>query len=259
LKFQLIGTGSGTVDGRLTDGAWEAILLGDRAGYAKTNPAPFTGSYTLILPGASNPAGGPEGHGFGTAKINASGIATFAGTLADGSKVSQKAPLSREGVWPFYAGLYAGKGLLLSWQTFSNRPSDDLSGLLSWIRPAQPLSKFWPLGFTHETITVGSSYIRPGPTNRVLDLSQTTIVFEGGNLASTVTNLITLDAQNRITASGGNPMSMVISLSSGLFSGKMTDSGGKSATFRGAVLRKQGGGAGFLLGTNESAQVFFGW
>ena len=259
LEFELHNGNAGTVEGRVTDGEWEAVLLGDRAAYAKTNPAPFAGNYTMILPGTPNPVEGPEGHGFGTVKIDVAGVASFAGTLSDGSKVSQKVALSRAGQWPLYAGLYAGSGLLLSWQTVTNRVSDDITGVLSWIRPAQPASKFWPQGFSYETITIGSSYVRPIGTNRVLELTQGALVCQGGNLPASLTNLFALDAGGKATPLDASGMTMTISASSGLFAGKVIGAEGKTASFRGAVLQKQAGGAGFLLGTNRSAQVFFGW
>jgi hypothetical protein len=260
LELLLTANASNRITGWLSDGTWTATLLGDRSVYhAKTNPAPFAGQYTLVFPGAANPADGPEGHGYGTVKVDLAGRVTLAAALADGAKAAQKVALSQSGVWPLYVPLYKGLGQLLSWQTFSNLPSGDVSGSVNWTRPPQPASPYWPSGFTQETITVGSSYVRPGPTNPLLQITQTTFVCQGGNISPSVTHPITVDAQGKITIAGGNPISISVSPASGLFSGKLTDATGHSRTFRGAVLQKQVGGAGFLLGTNRSAQVFFGW
>jgi hypothetical protein len=260
LELLLTANSSNRITGWLSDGTWTATLLGDRSVYhAKTNPAPFAGQYTLVFPGAANPADGPEGHGYGTVKVDLAGRVTLAAALADGAKAAQKVALSQSGVWPLYVPLYKGLGQLLSWQTFSNLPSGDVSGSVNWTRPPQPASPYWPSGFTQETITVGSSYVRPGPTNPLLQITQTTFVCQGGNISPSVTHPITVDAQGKITIAGGNPISISVSPASGLFSGKLTDATGHSRTFRGAVLQKQVGGAGFLLGTNRSAQVFFGW
>jgi len=66
---------------------WEAQLLGDRAVFnSKTNPAPYAGIYTLVVPGQIDPADGPEGDGVGTLKVDSNGVASLAGTLADGDK-----------------------------------------------------------------------------------------------------------------------------------------------------------------------------
>ena len=263
LTVELDFIDGGAVDqltGRVTDGFWAATLLADRACFdAKTNIAPFAGSYTLIVPGTNNAGAGPEGDGFGTVKVDSRGMVGFAGTLPDGSKLTQKVSLSHSGAWPLYVPLYKGLGAVLSWQTISNLPGTDIAGLLSWIRPGQPTSKYWPAGFTNDTVTIGSVYTPPGLTNQVLDCTQTEITFTGGNFASSLTNVITLDPQNKITCDGTNELSLALTLKSGLFAGKVLDPlTGKSMKFKGAVLQKQNGGAGFLLGTNKSARVTFG-
>lgn len=252
---------SNQVSGRITDGLWEAQLQGDRAVFhSKTNPAPYAGSYTLVFPGQADPSIGPEGDGFGTLKVASNGVATLAGTLADGTKVSRKVPVSRNGQWPLYAALYKGAGSTLSWLTLTNRTTDDVNGLLSWIKPALPPSKQYPGGFACETMTIGSHYVRPATgTNRVLNFSQTTIQFQDGNLAVPFTNTVTLSANNQITNLSSNKLTLAISVANGLFRGSVVDpSTDKPFSFRGALLQKQNIGCGFLLGTNLSSRVAFG-
>lgn len=249
------------VTGRVTGGSWSAPLLGERATFdPKTNPAPYAGSYTLVVPGADDADNGPEGAGYAMVTVDSGGGVKFVGALADGSKVSQKASLSHAGIWPLYLPLYHGMGAVLGWQTISNAPNADIAGLLSWIRLGQPGSKYWPAGFTNEITATGSSYAAPGLTNQVLQLTQYDLTFIGGNLAAPVTNAITLDAHNKIVVQDANELSLTITLKSGLFSGKVLDPvTGQRLSFRGAVLQKQDGGAGFLLGTNRSARVVFGF
>lgn len=252
---------SNQVAGRVSDGVWEAQLIGDRAVFnSKTNPAPYAGVYTLVFPGQVDPGDGPEGDGFGTCKVASNGLATFAGTLADGTKVSQKVPLSMNGQWPLYIALYSGGGSALSWLTLTNRTTDDVNGLLSWIKPAFPKAKQYPGGFTNETMTSGSLYIRPASsTNQVLDLTQTDILFGGGNLTVPFTNTITLSANNKITNLSSNKLSLTISVANGLFRGSVVDpSTGKPFNFAGALLQKRNAGCGFLLGTNHSSHVVLG-
>ena len=50
-----------------------------------------------------------------TLTVATSGQVTFAGTLADGTTVSQSAKLSQYGQWPLYASLNSGKGQLRGW------------------------------------------------------------------------------------------------------------------------------------------------
>jgi uncharacterized protein (DUF2147 family) len=261
VEWDFGGGGTNQVVGRITDGVWEAPLLGDRTIFnSKTNPASFAGSYTIILPGQDDGDAGPEGDGFGTIKIDGNGGATLAGTLADGTKISFKAPLSMHGQCPVYVPLYSGYGSILSWLTVTNRPMDDITGLLSWIRPAQIKAKYYAGGFTNETTAIGSAYLRPVPTTTpVIAVSAPAVAFTGGNLANPFANAIAVGASSKVFNLSTNKLSLSIATASGLFKGSVTDpSSGKSFSFSGALLQKQNSGAGFLLGTNRSSQVALG-
>jgi hypothetical protein len=252
---------SNQVTGRISDGVWEAQLLGDRAVFnSKTNPAPYAGIYTIVFPGQVDLSDGPEGDGFGTLKAASNGSVTLAGTLADGTKVSRRVPLSINGQWPLYVALYSGSGSALSWLTLTNRTTDDVNGLLSWIKPSLPKAKQYPGGFTNETMAAGSVYVRPASsTNQVLNFTQTDIRFGGGNLAVPFTNTITLSANNKITNLSSNKLALTITVANGLFRGSVVDpSTVKPFNFAGALLQKQNVGCGFLLGTNHSSRVVLG-
>ena len=247
------------VVGRVTDGIWEAPLLADRTLFnTKTNPCPYVGNYTLVLPGQTNLADGPEGDGFGTIKVDGNGFASLIGTLADGTKFSNKSPLSAVGQWPIYASIPGAS--ILSWMNFTNRPTDDLTGLLSWIKSAQSKSKYYRNGFTNETIAIGSSFVRPtDPTATLLELTETTIAFSGGNLDTPFSNDILWGAKNKITNLGDNKLTLTINTASGLFTGTVTSpESGKPLKFLGALLQKQNTGSGFMLGTNQSSLVVLG-
>lgn len=256
------GGDSDEVSGRVTDGVWRAPLLGYRNPFdARTSPAPCAGNYTMILQGQSDSRLGPEGHGFGVLKVDGYGGASFAGTLADGAKVSQKRALSKSGQWPFHVALHGGQGAIHGWLTVTNRTTNDIRGALAWIKPALPKARLYPEGFAAEMSTLGSRYSRPNAsTDRVLNLAQTALVFSGGNLPGAFTNIITLSDQNRVVNLGSNKLSMSLSTASGLFSGRVVHAAtGKAFSFRGAVLQNRNAGAGFLPGTNQSSAVTFGF
>jgi hypothetical protein len=255
------GGGTNQVVGRVTDGVWEAPLMGDRAIFnSRTNPAPYLGSYTIIIPGQADGDDGPEGNGFGTIKVDGNGGTALAGTLADGTKIAFKAPLSMHGQWPVYVPLYSGYGSILSWLTLTNRPADDITGLLSWIKPAQIRARQYPRGFTNDSMAVGSVYVRPLPsTNPVITVTDPSIAFAGGNLAVPFGNSILLGANSKVTNLGSNKLALSITTSSGLFKGSVVNPAtGKSLAFSGALLQKQNAGSGFLLGTNRSSVVWVG-
>jgi hypothetical protein len=248
-------------NGRLTTGVWQTYLRGHRAVlHAKTNSAPWAGRYTLVIPGQDNPTLGPEGGGVAAVKVDTAGRATFAGTLADGTKVAHKAVLSKRGQWPLYVPLYSGGGSILSWLTVTNTDTNDIQGHLHWMKPAMLKAKQYAGGFTNKAEVLGSSYVRPASsTNRVLNLAQAEVVFDGGNLAATLTNTVALSPKNKVVNLSGTKLSLAISPSIGLFSGSVIDPfTSRSLKFKGALLQDQNCGFGFLLGTNRSSRVWFG-
>ena len=245
------------IAGRLYNDEWEAQLVVDRATFhASTNPAPYAGKYTLVLPSpAADEA--PGGDGFARVTVSAAGVVTLAGTLADGTKVSDSVTLSKAGAWPLYAPLYAGKGSVLSWMTFTNLAETDLAGALSWIRPAQPRAKFYTNGFAVQTDVVGSSYTSPASrTNRMIEIENGLVTLTGGGLADALTNAISIAPNNKVTNLGTNKLSLTFTAATGLFSGKVLNpETGRTLTLQGAVLQKQNYGAGFFLGTEGGGRV----
>ena len=253
-----VGT-NGEIDqifGDLSDGTWTSPLSGDRALYnSRTNLAPEAGLYTFFVPGSFD-SSYPRGSSYGTVRVSTSGVVTYAGSLADGSHVSAAAPLSKNGVWPVYASLYAGTGSLLSWQTFSDQSSSDISGQLSWIKPANAKSRYFPDGFDYVSIAAGSAFHAPTSTNEVLAANQAAIDFSGGNLAADFSNLISIGAHSKVTNLSSNKLSMGFALTTGIYHGLVTDpTSGHAMPFSGAVFQKLNVGYGFLLGTDHCSGV----
>jgi hypothetical protein len=255
------GDQSDQIFGRVSDGLWVSSLWGERAAFnSKTNPAPYSGAYTWLLPGQDMAADAPTGDGFGTARVSSSGQVRLAGTLAEGTKISQALPVSRRGLSPLYIPLYSGRGSLVSWLAFTNRVADDLNGLLSWIKPADTNAHHFAHGFTNECNAIGSIYTPPATsTNLVLAFTNAHVEFVGGDLSSNFTNSIAIGLGERVSNLSSNRLALRFSTASGTFSGSATDpSSGKSRSFNGAVLQKMGLGCGFLLGTNRSSRVVIG-
>jgi hypothetical protein len=254
-----VGTGAQAdqLSGHLTDGTWISTLSGDRSLFnARTNPAPCAGSYTLVIPGQDNAPALPFGHGFATMRVQPGGMASLSGTLADGTRVSWSAPVSKRGSWPLYMSLYAGNGSVLSWLTFTNTAQSDVAGLLSWIKPANIMARYYPGGFAAEYGAVGSRYVTPPIGAGILNLTNGTLTFVGGNLAADFTNSLDLSLSGRVTNLSSNRLALSFSLPTGLFNGSVVEpSSAKALTFKGVVLQKQNAGFGFLLGTNLSSRV----
>jgi hypothetical protein len=246
------------VSGTLTDGNWVSALSGDRAVFdSRTRPAPYVGAYTLILPGTDGDPSLPAGDGYGTVRVTTSGLASFTGTLADGTAVSQSGTISKDGFWPFYVPVYAGQGALISWLAFTNLPGSDINGLLSWIKPAASNSQYYSAGFRQECDAVGSTYIQPARQyGLAIALTNASLAFSGGNLPASFTNSIKVDRLGRLINQNSNALTLTVTPMSGTFKGRVTDpASGNSFSFGGAVFQKQNTGYGSLLGTNQSSRV----
>ncbi len=250
-----LGDDAGHVLGRVTEGTWTARLEGDRPGYnAKTNPAPFAGSYTLSLPADESSPDSPPGSSYATVRIDGNGVASLLGLMADGSKSVQKVPLSQSGHWPFYLPLYRGGGAALGWLRM-NSEDREVGGLVSWIKPAAP-SRYYAGGFTNEATLIGTAYVPPSAeelksgTAQVLD-----VACLGGNLAETVQGELSVLPNGRPLGAGG-PVKFGLSPATGLFKGTVQDPAtGKSRTFSGVVHQKWGTGFGVVIGLDEIGLV----
>jgi hypothetical protein len=180
--------------------------------------------------------------------VEASGKVRFIGTLADGTKVSQSATLSRDGYWPLHLPLCAGNGCLLSWLAFASQTNSDFMGALSWIKPAGSRSQYYPGGFSCEWDAFGSAYVRTDP---VLNLPTARLTFCSGGLALPITNAITIGPRNKVVTPG-KQLRLSFSAATGAFKGRFIDPAtGKPLSFSGAVFQKLNVGYGVLLGTGD--------
>ena len=242
------------ITGTVSDGQWVAQLLAQRAVFnARTNPAPYSGSYTLVLPGTNGVGNPPAGHGFGTPRIDTGGRVKLVGSLADGTAVSQSVPLSRAGHWPFYASLYGGKGSAIGWLSLTNSATNELNGIVNWIKKPQPQAKRFAAGFTNSSIPATlSKYL---PQSPVINLPSGTTAFNGGGLPS-FTNHVSLGLNNKIINQSPNSLTLNIAISTGAFNGGVAAPGQTRRTpFKGVFLQKVNTGYGYFLGTDQSGSV----
>jgi hypothetical protein len=260
LTLDLAG-GTDQITGTISDGIWTASVLADRAAlHPLDDPAIQAGRYTLILPGNDAAAATePGGDSFGTVTVDARGNVKFSGTLADGTKVSQRAPLSKNGWWPLFVPLYGGGGSVLSWVIFLDSSEASFTGVATWIKSARPGAVIYPGGFTVQRDFSGSSYRPPtNATERVLALLSGAVGFSAGNLTMPFENEVVLGEGNRVANLGANDLTLSIARASGLFSGSVTPPGAtRSVSFRGALHQKQNYGSGFFLGADQSGRVRF--
>jgi hypothetical protein len=244
--------------GTISDGNWTASLDARRPIFSAQNPAPFAGSYTVIIPGVSGSQTAPQGYGYGTLKVDVTGKVKFLGSLADGTAVTESASISQDGDWPLFGSLYKGQGILWAPMIIdTSRASDDIHGALSWIKAAQN-AKFYPDGFDVEVTGIGSTYQKPTAGTRVIDLSDATVSFAGGDLNNPFANSITIDTNNKVANQSGNKLTMTFATATGLFKGSATPPDGQNVNHRGAAFQKVNKAYGYFLGADQSGSVVVG-
>jgi hypothetical protein len=259
VSLQLDLASGSRITGQISDGSFAAQLLANRLVYSRSAPAPLGGKkFILDIPGSTAVLTLPGGDGFGTISVDSLGNVSFAGTLGDGTKITQRTFVSGQGQWPFYAPLYSGNGAIFGWLTFTNEPSDDLSGAVNWFKPGRPRTRFYPGGFAFATTAIGSLYAFTSGTP-LLSLTNGQVILSGGNLSGSVTNQASIDSRNKVTVSGPNRMTLSLSTGSGLFHGSFTHPiTRQTVALSGAVLQKPHFGAGIFFGTNQTGRVFLG-
>jgi uncharacterized repeat protein (TIGR02543 family) len=251
IALQLDLSGGNGLEGNLTNSGWTSEAIASREIYSTSHHALEAGLYTLILPTNSTSVAG--GNGFGTVNVNTSGTVTFGGTLGDGTKVTQSAVVSGAGQWPLYISLDSGNGMLLGWLAFTNETGSDISGQLSWFKPAQSGAATYPAGFTNVVQAVGSAYSLPKGA-RVLNLTNGDVLLQDGGLPQAISDPFTLGANNVVT--GSDKLSVTLTTTTGLFKGAATNSLGATVSFTGAVFQKQTNGFGQFLNAGQTGGVY---
>ncbi len=227
------------------------------------NPSPFVGKYTLAMDGG-NGLSQPFGSSFGVVAVNTAGTARFAGSLADGAPFTQSAPVSTNGLWPFYSGLYSRRGWMSGWIGFDfSNPTNDLLGSMRWQKLAPQPGKPYPNGFSIFPALIGSRYTNATATTRVLtNLTDGVLSLVGPNLAgSQLTNYVFLGTNNTVVnrPPSTNKLTYTLTKPSGIFTGTVKPVGeNRTLTYKGVMLPKQGYGVGYYLSTNLSGQVYLG-
>ena len=244
--------------GKFSGHTFETEFTVDRVVWKlKTREAAANGPYTMLLPAHDDAAtqNAPLGTGYGTVTVGKDGSAKLAGSLPDGSAVTAASYLSKDGVWPVYASLYANKGLLMGSLNFADLEDiSDFDGPLTWLRPADAKAAMFKTGFLTETDAVGSRLIKPAANVRLFPMANlggnSLLFLSGGGLTTDLTRLVTLSAANKaiIPLQDADAATLVPAPATGLFTGSFLHPGQQKATpIKGAVLQKQKLAAGYIL------------
>ncbi len=249
---------TGEVTGTVGDGTFTASLLGDRAVFnGTTSLASQAGKYTLALVHQVESADKPGGDGVGTITISTAGALALKGTLADGSKLAQKAVISKTGDWPFYANLYGGKGSTIGWLLFTNRGNSAIEGNVSWIKKNTALGKNYLAGFSNGVIGAGSAYPSVVPAGRIIAVTNGEVILNASVFTPSYTNGITLNSNNTVTVtSGSNSLKLTLTAASGAVKGTFINpSNGVSTKITGIILPNTNVVRGYFLTPGVSGGV----
>jgi hypothetical protein len=258
IEFQISSEDPDLIQGTVSSGGWTADLIADRAVFdGKRSVSPDAGQYTMIIPGNFEFTADPGGDSFGSITIDKAGRLRFSGSLADGTKVSQSATVSKGGQWPLYLSLYREGGALWAWMLFYKTPEEPLTGDVTWIRPEMIWTSFYPAGFAITSSAWGSYYQRPLKGERIIGISDGILEFNGGNLEHGITNQVVLDSKNRPVNLSPNGLTMKFNTSNGTFTGKVQHPiSWEWIRFQGVALQDYGVAAGYFLDWTKSGEVW---
>ncbi len=254
--------GSERITGTVSDGSFTSEFSSDRAWQPGSEPSAYAGRYTVVLPPDPEDGNMPNGAGWATLTVSASGVASLVGALADGSAISASATVSKDGVLPIYRVLFAPAGSIAGKILFRAGNGSDLDGTYLWTKPERPTSRTFPGAFSAAKSFIGSRYTAPVSGQTVLPVSSSAnnliVTVTGGNLESPVAQPATLATNNRVTIP--TPLlkgfATTITASTGRFSGSFADPTTKAVRrYYGVLLQKQGRGFGYFLGTDSSGHA----
>lgn len=253
-------------NGKFTGNTFATEFTVDRLVWnTRTRPAPQNGAYTLLLPAADDAAtaGAPLGAGHGTVTVGKDGTAKLAGSLADGTAVTASSWLSKDGVWPVYASLYANKGVMLGNVEYASTPGvSDMEGALTWMRSADAKAALFKPGFTTTVDAVGARYTKPAALTRMIPLKNVggnlSLFLTDGGLTGPIERLATLTAANTavVPLQDADQSTLAFTAATGLFSGSFFHPVTQAKlTFKGAVLQPQGLFSGYFLAGTQGGGV----
>ena len=260
MSLEIDGANDG-LRGFITDGNWNAPLLAGRVGFSKGKPARQSGKkYTLVMAAQGralslgDPATIPGSVGYGTLAVDGNGNVLFKGRLADSTTVSQKSSLTSLQQWPLFAPLYANKGLLLGWLNFTDGQAFDLTGSVTWVKPAQS-GRLPSAGFSRATDALGSVF---NYTNSVAALGLKNSIAAMVNRSAPAQSFTNTFVFANKVADKTNQLTLTIGPTGAFKGSAVAPNSLKRIPFDGVVLQRTNLGFGYLRLRDQEAVVLLG-
>ncbi len=269
------GSATPTLAGQILNGpAPFATLAGERDAYSAARPVPTSvrdaasaGNYTAAFAALPAPNGGldagryPRGDGWAIVVVNAAGVVSVRGQLADGSVITYASALNAANGFPFFLPLYTQRGGIGGEITFNTTAATSLetSGL-AWYRPASS-GALYPQGW-RDGIALG---LEGSPRNLVttpnaLPLGSAALTFTDGGLTSAgLAQPVTIAAGNRVTLPAPNPWQIALVMrQTGAWGGSFIHPvTRRKVLFQGVILGDRNLGTGYFSGGAESGRAIF--
>jgi subtilisin-like proprotein convertase family protein len=226
------------LEGSITDPsvvpAESALVEALRAAYSATNPATdYLGRWNtahtlpaLLLGNLTY----PQGAAWGTQTVSHTGIASWAGRLADGTAITSSVGLSAGGSVPLHVMLYNHLGSAQGWQTLDSL-TQTTSSSLTWVKAPISTTRSYPTGFpVHDLIGTGARYTAPATGEMLFGIApgigNASLTFSHGGLAQPFVQTFSLGAGNLVTLPTGsaNPhqLQFTLDLTTGILTGTGT-------------------------------------
>jgi hypothetical protein len=213
----------------------------------------------------------PAGDGFLTFKVQANGLVSMVGRLADDTPVTFSGNLSQTNHWPMYQSLYSNKGCIAADAVLDDTQTDSDATALNilWFRPYQ-LTQWYPYGWSEgiHVDMIASKYAPPpasvftglAPVNA--STGNTDLVFTQGLLMDAITKFVNLTPDNKTANAPLSDKSFSLKLipATGLISGTFTHSDGSKPKWQGVLLQKGAdrGGHGYFMSSKPAVPNYLG-
>ncbi len=258
----------------------ESNITADRHAYdgkSASVPAVYVKSYTARLKARSSQGIGftakdyPQGDGFLTFTVKASGLVSMVGKLADDTPVTFSASLSQANRWPIFQQLYKNKGCIAAQGTLDDTQTNtDATAMnMLWFRPFQNVQWYpfgWDEGILMDMLACKYSTPPAAVLTGLADTNPTTgntnLTFTQGLLANAVTKFVNLTPGNVLTLAPVTDKSFTFkpTFATGVISGTFTHSDGTKPVWQGVLLQKgtNKGGYGYFMSSKPKVTNYLG-
>lgn len=194
----------------------------------------------------------PQGHGYLSCYVAATGLVRMAGVLADGTRVAAASYLAGNTV-PIYSPLVGGAGSLAGSVVLDGGLAQ---GGLAWHKPARAGTRF-PAAFDTRHTVLGSAYVPPQDSAPAIAITAGELAIDSPELDSVLVLPFALGEGSRVTYLAVPPAGwrLVVIPRTGRFVGTYAHPGAPVRVFSGLLDQASNTGYGFSLGPAQSAAV----